>query len=195
MITCVVSLFYSGLQLIQRVGSTAVLTFTFTLALAGCVTAPPDKPERPAAKTEDAPEAVQDSAPKPMADIKEEMIGAGLVEAIDAYRAGRSLRPYAAVYSSLGGIRPVQLNDKDRQASDSDVDLLLQSILALSDNPDLQAFALFGLAEDQEGRRWFVVHYESRQGKAQLRQYPLPPPAEAGSWTPIRVESSDRVIF
>lgn len=123
------------------------------------------------------------------------VIAAGLAQAVEAHQARRPVRPYAAVYSDLGGVRPVRLNDKDRQASDSDTDLLLASIHALSGNPDLKAFAVFGLAADSEGQRWFVVHYETREGKAQLRQYPVPPPTEVEAWKPVTVEPSRPVIF
>lgn len=127
--------------------------------------------------------------------IKEQIVGAGLAEARNAFQERRILRPYAAIYSSAGGLRPVQLNDNERQASDSDVNLLMESIRALSDNPDLEAFAVFGLVEDLQGKRWFAVHYESRNGQAELRQYPLPPPDDLETWIPARVEDSAPVVF
>lgn len=181
------------------------------LLLGGCVSVPPQAPEdrtrqpqtpaeRPRQPEADRvePPVVPPRAPvdsEPVVIGKEEIIAAGLARAVEAFRDGVVLRPYAAVYSDLGGLRPVRLNDKARQASDSDTALLLESIRTLSSNPDVKGFAVFGLAEDQQGERWFVVHYENRAGEAQLRQYPLPPPADPAAWQPAVVERTQPVIF
>jgi hypothetical protein len=163
------------------------------LLLEGCVSVPAEAPEEDNGRRS---EPTSEAAPvEAIAMDREEIIAAGLAQAIEAFRADTPLRPYAAVYSSLGGLRPVHLNDEERQASDSDTDLLLASIRTLSDNIDLQAFAVFGLAMDTQGQRWFVVHYETRQGEAQLRQYPVPPPADVSDWKPAIVEPSQAVIF
>lgn len=158
------------------------------ILLQGCGSTP-DQP-RPAGA-----EPVQERA-APAAQVgPQQMIEAGLERAAEAFARGERLRPYAAVYSELGGVRPVRLNDQARQASDSDIELLLSSIRALSAGPDLEAFAVFGLAVDDTGKRWFVVHYESREGGAQMRQYPVPPPANAADWDPVSVEPVRPAVF
>lgn len=172
----------------MRLTLSAVLLVVF---LQGCgSTGPQPSRDQPAAVTQG--ESVANGASLPASHHA--LIEAGLAQAAAAFQAGQRLRPYAAVYSDLAGIRPVRLNDKDRQASDSDTDLLLESIRALSDSTDLQAFAVFGLAQDQQRQRWFVVHYENRQGSAQLRQYPLPP-APVDRWEPVLVEAVRPIIF
>lgn len=165
------------------------------LLLGGCATTTNDTAGRAPATESRSLKDVLEPERQMSPQASRQMIDAGLAKAVEAFGAGERLRPYAAVYSSLVGIRPVRLNDNDRQASDSDTDLLLESIRALSSGSDLEAFAVFGLAMDTEGRRWFVVHYESRAGTAEMRQYPVPPPQSVDAWSPALVESVRPVIY
>lgn len=159
-----------------------VIFFLFA-ALPGCVSVPAER----AAADANERERVQMT--------RQQIITAGLAQGREQLRGPTPLRPFAAVYSTLGGLRPVKFNDKDRQVSDSDSALLLESIRALSKGSDLQAFAVYGVAQDTAGQRWFVVHFEERGGRAELRQYPLPAPDDISQWQPIAVEEVQPAVF
>ena len=182
-----------------RVFRQAILAMGLAFLLAGCVSVPsePEPAATPTVRPDNAREqpGVKVEEPAPAVIGREEIISAGLAQAHAVLLDGGRLRPYARVYSELGGLRPVTLNDSVRQAPESDIDGLLASIRTLSSDSDLKAFAIFGLAEDREGRRWLVVHFENRQGDAQLRQYPVPPPSDGTTWQPAIMEPTKSVIF
>ncbi|MAL98401.1 MAG: hypothetical protein CL583_08110 [Alteromonadaceae bacterium] len=160
----------------------ALLLCSFAL-LPGCVT------------VSDEQLSAASAADEEVRMTREQIITAGLAQGREQLRGPAPLRPFATVYSTVGGLRPVKFNAKDRQVSDSDSSLLLESIQALSKSNDLQAFAVYGVAEDTEGQRWFVVHFEERSGTAQLRQYPLPAPKDVTRWHPVTVEEVQSVVF
>lgn len=165
-------------------GVSAWLAVVLFLSFTGCVSVP-SEPKAEAVPVPGGPVELN----------RGQIITAGLVQAANTLRSGARLRPFAAVYSSLGGLRPVHLNDGARQMSDSDVNLLLRSIRTLSSSGDVRAFAVYMLAEDRDGQRWLIVHYEDRRQGATLSQYPAQPPADVEDWKPVLVEPAKPVVF